>query len=84
MAAPSTSVLPSNTIIAVAVAERSLLLEPGPLAVFVIFPCPIHRALTETVCDPPRLSSTAANVPPTVTFLSGLRNVVGAAPLTRL
>ena len=69
LASPSTSVLPSKTIIAVAVAERSLRFEPGPLTVVMIGPVPVQRASTETVCNTPRLSRTSANVPLTLTFL---------------
>ena len=75
---PSTSVLPSKTIVAVAVAERSLRFEPGALTVVSIGPVPFQRASTDTVCDPPRLSSTLANVPLTLTFLRFGSNCVGA------
>ena len=64
LAAPSTSVLPSKTIVAVAVAERWLRVEPGPFTVVLIGPVAVQVASTETVCNPPRLSSTLANVPP--------------------
>ena len=79
LAAPLTSVLPSKTIVAVAVAERSLRFEPGPLTVVVIGPVPVQRASTETVCNPPRLSRTLANVPLTLTVLRSWSNCVGAA-----
>src|SRR5918992_568312 len=78
LAAPSTSVFPSKTIVAVAVAERSLRFEPGPLTVVMIGPVPVQRASTETVCSPPRLSRTLANVPLTLTFLRSASNRVGA------
>src|SRR5919106_2419723 len=78
LAAPSTSVFPSKTIVAVAVAERSLLFEPGPLTVVIIGPVPVQRASTETVCSPPRLSRTLANVPLTLTLLRSGSNCVGA------
>src|SRR5262249_15334903 len=74
----STSVLPSNKIVAVAVAERSLLFEPGTLTVVVRGPVPVQVALTETTCNPPRLSRTLANVPPAVTVLRSASNRVGA------
>jgi hypothetical protein len=79
LAAPSTSVSPSKTIVAVAVAERSLRVDPGPLTVVMIGPVPVQRASTETVCNPPRLSRTLANVPLTLTFLRSGSNCVGAA-----
>src|SRR5262245_20507332 len=79
LAAPLTSVLPSKTIVAVAVAERSLLFEPGPLTVVMTDPVPVQLASTETVCNPPRFSRTLANVPPTLTFLRPGANCVGAA-----
>ena len=63
------SVLPSKMIFAVAFAARSLLLEPGPLTVVMIRPRPSQRAVTEPVCDPPRLSSTPANVALAFTLL---------------
>ena len=49
LAAPSTSVFPSKTIVAVAVAERSFHLEPGPLTVVVI------GAFRSNELDPERL-----------------------------
>jgi hypothetical protein len=52
LAAPLTSVLPSKTIVAVAVAERSLRIDPGPLTVVMIGPVPVQLASTETVCNP--------------------------------
>src|SRR4051794_32998871 len=55
---PSTSVAPSNRIVAVAVAARSLRLDPGALTVDSTGPVPIQRATTETVCNAPRLSGT--------------------------
>src|SRR3954447_832303 len=79
LAAPSTSVLPSKTIVAVAVAERSLRFEPGVLTVVLIGPVPIQLPSTETVCNPPRLSRTPVNVPLTLTFLRSRSNCVGAA-----
>ena len=53
-AAPSTSVLPSKTIVAVAVAERCLRVESGPLTVGLIGPIPVqeesmHRLLSMTL-----------------------------------
>ena len=79
LAAPSTSVLPSKTIVAVALAGRSFLLEPGPLTEVVIGPVAVQRASTETVCNPPRLSRRLANVPLTLTFLRSGPNCVGPA-----
>src|SRR5436190_23759570 len=76
--APLTSVLPSKTTVAVAVAERFLLFEPGVLTVVVIAPVPVQLALTDTVWDPPRLSDTLANVPLTLTLLRFGPNGVGA------
>src|SRR6185436_11189244 len=76
---PSSTVVPSNTILAVAVAERFLLFEPGVLTVVVIGPVPVQLAVTETVCEPPRLSSTLRNVPLTLTLLRFGSNCVGAS-----
>src|SRR5262245_3006620 len=76
--APSTSVVPSKTILAVAVAERSLLFEPGPLTVVMVARVPFQRASRETACTPPRLSRTFANVPLTLTVLRAGSNCVGA------
>src|SRR5215218_3187060 len=78
LASPSTRVSPSKTIVAVAVAERSLVIEPGPLTVVATGPVPVQRASTDTVCTPPRLSRTLANVPPTLTVLRSASNRVGA------
>src|SRR5262252_5312663 len=78
LAAPLTSVLSSKSIVAVAVAERFLLLEPGPLTVVMIGPVPVQLASTETVCDRNRLSRTSANVPLTRTRLRSGSNCVGA------
>ena len=77
LAAPSTSVLPSKTM--VAVAARSLRVDPGPLTVVMIGPVPVQRASNETACNPPRLSGTFVNVPLTLTFLRSGSNCVGAA-----
>src|SRR5262245_12375175 len=76
--APSTSVVASKTIVAVAVAGRCLRFEPGPLTVVVIGPVPVQVARTDTVCSPPRLSRTLANVPLRLTFLRSGSNCVGA------
>src|SRR5687767_934143 len=78
LAAPLTSVLPSRRIVAVAVAERCLRFEPGPLTVVVIGPVPVQLASTETACNPPRLSRTLANVPLTLTLLRFGSNCVAA------
>jgi len=43
---PSTSVLPSKVIAAVAVAKRCLRLDPGKLTVVTIGPVPVQRAST--------------------------------------
>src|SRR5262249_8396384 len=76
---PSTSVTPSKTIVAVAVAERFLLFDRGPLTVVMIPPVPVHWTSTETVCNLVRLSGTFENVPLTLTFLRSGSNSVGAA-----
>src|SRR5215210_5481332 len=74
----STSVVPSKTILAVAVAARCLRFEPGPLIVVVTGPVPVQTAFTETVCNPPRLSGTFVNVPVTLTLLRVESNCVAA------
>src|SRR5262245_38021557 len=78
VAEPSTSVVPAKTIVAVAMAERFLLFEPGPLTVVTIGPVAAQAASTETVCMPPRLSRTLANVPPALTLFRFGSNCVGA------
>jgi hypothetical protein len=79
VAAPSTSVLPSKTIVAVAVAERSVRLEPGPLTVVVIGPVPVQLASTGTVCKPHvrNLGNADLTVPKLRDFRAG-RRFVGA------
>src|SRR5918995_1356986 len=70
LAAPSTRVLLSKTIVAVAVAERSLPIDPGPLTVVMIGPVPVQRASTETVCNPPRLGGWGPGAAPASMKLS--------------